>query len=865
VREKWLPVSCPFLAGTEAQAGVNLNRGVSQREFAAALIHDDAMRGDLPSGTVTFLFTDVEGSTKLLHELGAEHYAQALAEHRRILREAFATHGGVEVDTQGDAFFVAFPTAPGALAAAEQALAGLAAGPIRVRMGIHTGTPHVAEEGYVGVDVHRAARIAAAGHGGQVLASSSTAALASIDGLRDLGEHRLKDLSAPERIYQLGDEDFPPLKSLYRTNLPIPATPFLGRARELEEVRGLLSNENVRLLTLTGPGGTGKTRLGLQAAAEASERYPDGIFWVPLAPLRDPALVPETAGQALGAKDGLAEHIADQSLLLLLDNFEHVVDAAAGLSELLASCPNLQLLVTSRELLRVPGEQAYPVPPLEPQDGTELFLARARAADPGFASSAAVPELCARLEQLPLALELAAARVRVLSPEQLLDRLAGRLDLLKAGRGVDPRQQTLRATIEWSHDLLDEDEQRLFARLAVFAGGCTLETAEAVCDADLDTLQSLVDKSLVRVREGERFWMLETIREYATERLEASGEGDHLRRRHADYFLALAEEAAPNTRMYSAEWIERLEHEHDNLRAALDYLAVSGESELVLQLAGALSDFWHHGGHVAEGRHRLESALSVEERPTAARARALNGAAFMVYGGGDAAAAKSIAERALALYRQLGDLRGAAEALNALCVACIEEGDFERAQQFGEESLDLFVQVGDDEFAAAATRTLAFTYYSRGDIERARTLHEENLHRARARGFKGTEAGTLGSLAIIAVDQGRVEDAFALMKENLLACREIGSLQDVAQGLCRAAEVLAVFGGKADTSARLLSCFEGLREQIGVSEAWVGRMNERTITSIRTHLDEAAFAEAWEQGRTLTADEAVALALDSLD
>ncbi len=828
-----------------------------------------AAMAELPSGTVTFLFTDVEGSTKLLHELGADRYAQALAEHRRILRETFGANGGIEVDTQGDAFFVAFPTAPGALEAAAQAVEGLAPGPIRVRSGIHTGTPHLAEEGYVGVDVHRAARIAASGHGGQVLVSASTASLLEPSNsvlLVDLGLHRLKDLSAPERIYQLGEDEFPPLNTLYQTNLPVPATPFLGREHELAQVQELLSREDIRLLTLTGPGGTGKTRLGLQAAAAASERYPDGVFWVPLAPLRDPELVLEQAAQALGAKDGLAEHVSAKQLLLLLDNFEHLIEAADDLAELLASCPNLHLFVTSRELLRLPAEQAYPVPPLEPADASELFVARARAVKPDFEPDEAVPELCARLEQLPLALELAAARVRMLSPEQLLERLSGRLDLLKAGRAVDARQQTLRATIEWSHDLLDADEQRLFARLAVFAGGCTLESAEDVCGAELDTLQSLVDKSLIRVREGERFWMLETIREYATERLEASGEGDHLRRRHADYFLALAEEAAPNTRMYSAEWIERLEHEHDNLRAALDYLAASGESELVLQLAGALSDFWHHGGHVAEGRHRLESALAVEERPTAARARALNGAAFMVYGSGDAAAAKSIAERALALYRQLGDMRGAAEALNALCVACIEEGDFERAQQFGEESLDLFVQVGDDEFAAAATRTLAYTYYSRGDIERARTLHEENLHRARARGFKGTEAGTLGSLAIIAVDQGRVEDAFALVKENLLvAWREIGSLQDVAQGLCRAAEVLAVFGGKADTSARLLSCFEGLREQIGVSEAWVGRMNERTTTSIRTHLDEAAFAEAWEEGRKLTADEAVALALDSLE
>jgi len=827
-------------------------------------VHDhEAVGRALPSGTVTFLFTDVEGSTKLLHELGEAAYAAALAEHRRILREAFGAHGGLEVDTQGDAFFVAFATAPGALAAAVAALDGLATGSIRVRMGVHTGTPHVGDEGYVGVDVHRAARIAAAGHGGQVLISASTAALLGTDGLLDLGEHRLKDLSAPERIYQLGEEDFPPLKSLYRTNLPIPATPFVGRDHELAEVCGLL--EDARLLTLTGPGGTGKTRLGLQAAAEVAERYVDGIFWVPLAPLRDSELVLATAGQALGAKDGLAEHLADKSLLLLFDNFEHVVEAAPGLSELLASCPNVHLLVTSRELLRVPGEQAYPVPPLEPEDGTKLFVARARAARPSFVASDAVPELCARLENLPLALELAAARVRVLSPEQLVERLSQRLDLLKAGRGVDPRQQTLRATIEWSHELLTEDEQRLFARLSVFAGGCTLESAETVCDADLDTLESLVDKSLVRVREGDRFWMLETIREYAVERLEESGEAEMLQRRHAEHFLELGEEAEPNTRVYSGEWIRRLEQEHDNLRTALDHLAASGENELVLQLAGALSEFWHEGGHVAEGRRRLEGALQGQERPTAARARALTGAALMAYGSGDVGSARSIAGQALELHRGLGDARGAAFNLNVLCVAAIEEGDLEQAEQLAEESLALFRQAGDEREAVAATRTLAFTYHSRGDHERARTLHESNLAQAQALGFKETEAGTLGSLAMIAFEQGRIEDALALGKQNLLACRDLGSLQGIAQSLCRSAGTFAVLPGKENTAARLLSCFEAQREQIGVSEAWVARMNEQTLSTIRARLDESAFAEAWEQGRALTIDEAVALALDSLE
>jgi len=546
----------------------------------------------LPAGTVTFLFTDIEGSTALLHEHGGR-YADILSEHRRILRAAFAEHGGTEVDTQGDAFFVAFPTAQGALRAADDAQSGLATGPVRVRMGIHTGTPHLSEEGYVGLDVHRAARIGACGHGGQVLVSSSAAALLDAEGLHDLGEHRLKDLAAPERIYQLGTVEFPPLKSLYRTNLPIPATPFLGREHELAEVLELLARDGVRLLTLTGPGGMGKTRLGLQAAAEDAERYPDGVFWVPLAAVRDPELILETAAHALGAKEGLAEHIADKSLLLLFDNFEHVVDAADDLSDLLAACPNLRLLVTSREVLRIPSEQAYPVPPLEPKDGSELFVARARAMLPGFVASQAVTELCARLEQLPLALELAAARITVLSPEQLLERLAGRLDLLRAGRGVDARQQTLRATIEWSYELLNVEEQELFVGLAVFAGGWTLEAAEVVCAADLDTLHSLVDKSLVRVREGDRFWMLETLREYASERLEQSARAAELRRRHAECFLALAEQAANLLETDGFERSGRLvTADEDNFQEAFEWAGSAGSRALGLRLASALWRFW---------------------------------------------------------------------------------------------------------------------------------------------------------------------------------------------------------------------------------------------------------------------------------
>jgi predicted ATPase/class 3 adenylate cyclase len=818
----------------------------------------------LPAGTVTFLFTDVEGSTRLLHELGDSAYADALADHRRVLREAFAAHGGVEVDTQGDAFFVAFPTAPGALAAAADAVRHLAGGPIRVRVGIHTGTPHVGAEGYVGVDVHRAARIAAAGHGGQVLVSASTAALVGMDGLRDLGEHRLKDLSAPERVYQLGDGDFPALKSLYRTNLPIPATPFLGRERELREVLELLSRGDVRLLTLTGPGGTGKTRLGLQAAAEASERHPDGVFWVPLAPLLDPELVLETAAQALGAKDGLAEHVADKSLLLLLDNFEHVVDAAPGLAELLASCPNLELLVTSRELLRLPGEQAYPVPPLEPPDGTALFVSRAHAADPGFVPSEVVPELCAQLEQLPLALELAAARVRVLAPEQLLERLSGRLDLLKAGRGVDPRQQTLRATIEWSHDLLGEGEQRLFARLAVFRGGCTLEEAEEVCHADLDTLESLVDKSLVRVREGDRFWMLETIREYAAERLEASGEADALRRRHAEHFLALAEEAEPYTRRIDAAWLDRLEREAGNLRAALDWLGRSGETQLVLRLAGALMDFWGAKGHLAEGHRRLEDALAADESPTPARAKALIAAADMQVGQGDAARARLRAEQALALNRQLGDAWGIAGSLYLLGAAEADDRNFEGARELWEESARLFHEVGDSFYTLLATRMLSWAYDELGESDRARRLKEEILEQARTAGYKHLEVHALESLAHVAAPGGRVEEAASLLEEAYELNRELGDRFREAILVCRFARVLA-YGGRVKAAARVLASGETLYQEMGATPmGWLRRGNDEALGLIHAQLGEAAFAEAYERGKSLTADEAVALALEEL-
>ncbi len=824
------------------------------------------MSRDLPTGTVTFLFTDIEGSTKLLHELGAEEYAKALAEHRRVLRDAFARHGGMEVDTQGDSFFVAFPTAPGALEAARESQEALLEGPIRVRMGIHTGTPLVANGQYVGVDVHRAARIAAAGHGGQVLVSASTAALVGTEGLRNLGEHRLKDLSAPERIFQLGETDLPRLKTLYQTNLPIPATPFLGRDQEVADVVTLLRRADVRLLTLTGPGGTGKTRLAAETAARSSEDYPHGVWWVPLAPLRDPALVLETARGVLGAAGDLARHIGDASMLLLFDNFEHVVEAGPDVAALLASCPNLALLVTSRQALHVSGEHEYPVPSLARSDAVALFMTRAHAAKPDFSDDGAVGDICQRLEDLPLAVELAAARVKALSPRQILGRLERRLALLTGGANDLPeRQRTLRATIEWSHDLLRPEERRLFARLAVFRGGCTLETAEDVAEADLDALQSLVDKSLLRLRGG-RFWMLETIREYAVERLEESGDSEEIRRRHAEHFVAVAEESEPHLLRDSIEWLDRLEAELNNIRAVMDRLEDAGDYELSLRLGGALLRFWYLKSHHAEAQRRLEKALGAHSAQTSSRAKALHAAAAMAHDLGDRATARLRIQEAIAIFRKLGDKRGIGWANLSAGMALEEEGDLKSAYSLFEESLHIFGELGDDHFVLLANNNLARVTYELGDWDRGIALHEGNLRRARELGNERIEAGLLSQLGTMLGEVGRLEEATAILREAIRIEHRRGNLLEVAINLSRLASVMA-FRGLADTAARLLASSESLAQQLGARGLPFGsvRRNEGALARIRTQLDATALAENFEKGKRLTLADAVALALGEIE
>jgi predicted ATPase len=810
---------------------------------------------------VTLLFTDIEGSTRLLHELGADAYAEALSEHRRLLRGAFATHRGVEVDTQGDAFFVAFPNALDAVAAARAAQEALGSGPIRVRIGLHTGTPKLAEEGYVGADVHLGARITAAGHGGQVLLSKATREL--VDGaVSDLGEHRLKDFAEPVWLYQLGQERFPPLKTISNTNLPRPASSFVGREREVSEVVSLLE-DGARLVTLAGPGGSGKTRLAIEAAAELVPEFGNGVFWVGLAALRDPALVTETVAQTLGAKDGLAEHIGERELLLLLDNFEQVVEAAPELASLLEACRNLRLLVTSRELLRVRGEVEYAVRPLSQPEAVELFSARSQ-----LPPDKTIAELCTRLDNLPLAVELAAARTSLLSPAQILDRIAQRLDLLKGGRDAEARQQTLRATIAWSYEILSDEEQQLFAQLAVFRGGCTLDAAEQVVEADLDALQALVDKSLLR-HTGERFWMLETIREYAGERVEASTDAREVRRRHAEFFLARAKEAEPHLRAESKEWLDRLEHEQDNLRAALDELEASDESELVLALMGAAWWLWSLRGPVAEGRRRLERALAAADpTPTIVRAKALMGASDLTSDTEDHAMTRLRAEEALALSRELGDSWVAAYCLLILGVVFASEDAWPEAHSLLTESVQLFREVGDEHWAQQASRRLAWSYEGLGDLERARELHEEGLRWARASGDEFIEARSLAVLAQYILEEGRIDEAIPMLADAHRIHQDRPDQPDRywdAVLLCRFAQALAL-KGRAQAAVRLLSSFDQVVEEIeGPREPWVTRMNDATLAKARDRLDNAAIAAAWEHGQTLMVDEAVALALRELE
>jgi predicted ATPase/Tfp pilus assembly protein PilF len=812
----------------------------------------------LPRGTVTFLFTDIEGSTRLLHELGGG-YAEALGEHRRALREAFARHGGVEVDTQGDAFFYAFADAQEAVAAAAEGQAALDGGPIPVRMGLHTGLPEPTDEGYVGVDVHLGARVAGAGHGRQVLISAATRELVDADVI-NLGEHRLKDFDEAVAIYQLGPASFPPLKTISNTNLPRPASAFVGREHERTEVVSLV-RDGARLLTLTGPGGSGKTRLAIEAAAELVPEMKAGVFWVGLAPLRDPELVLETIAQTLGAKDGLAELVGERELLLLLDNLEQVVEAAPKLAQLVEACPNVRLLVTSRELLRVRGEVEYAVLPLAKPEAVELFCSRA-----GVDADEVVEELCRRLDDLPLAIELAAARAKVLSPRQLLDHLSERLDLLRGGRDAEARQQTLRAAIAWSHDLLDENERDLFARLAVFAGGCTLGAAEAVCDARLDTLQSLVDKSLVRWTE-ERFWMLETIREYALERVDGLGETTELRRRHVSHFLALAEAEEPRLRgLDEVASVRRLRLELANFRLALGTAISGADAETALRLAGALHPYWYLEGHFVEGRTWAERALALGGTP-AQRQKALGAAAEFALMQGATQEAKRHLEERLEICAGLGDTGLLAPAHTLLGHAATVEGDFALALGFYEQALVFEEQAGDNTTVwrsrASALNNVGFALLHLDRLEDAERTLTEAVRAAEEEGTVFVQSAALNNLARVALARRDVN----LLRRHLLASLDS---QDEPNPhlLTEALELIARLGcleHRWATAARAVGGAERLRQRLGLGDHVEEIPGRDELATARAKTGDAAWELEVARGRAAVEENALQFARDCLD
>ncbi len=834
-----------------------------------------------PTGTVTFLFTDIQGSTQLW-EQDPDAMRPALARHDQLLRGAIETSGGYVFKTVGDAFCAAFPAAPEALQAAYAAQMALAAEawetekPILVRMALHTGVAEERGGDYFGPPLNRVARLMSAGHGGQTLLSLAAQqlvgnALPPEVTLRDLGERRLKDLSRPERVFQMLHSslpaEFPPLRSLDNpalpNNLPQQLSSFIGRETQAAEVKALLGKS--RLLTLTGAGGSGKTRLSLQVAADLLDQYFDGVWLVELAALSDPALVPQAVADVLGVKEqpgqtisqSLTETLKEKRLLLVLDNCEHLVAACASLAaDLLRFCPGVHLLASSREPLNVPGEQSYRVPSLSLPDpkraqtaqsvsqseAVALFADRAQSAQPSFAvtdaNALAVASVCSRLDGIPLAIELASARVRSLSVEQINTRLDQRFRLLTGGSRVAlPRQQTLQALIDWSYDLLTEQEKALLCRLSVFAGGWTLEAAEAVCVGEavedwevLDLLTALVDKSLVVYEEGEdgqgRYRLLETVRQYAAERLEERGEAGTVQDNHLSWCVALAEEAEPQlTGPNQASWLSRLEREHDNLRASLSWeqqRADGGEDGL--RLAAALWRFWYVRGHLSEGRRRLDLALAragAEERKASiCRAKALNGEGIMAYAQGDYVGARALYEESLTDYRQLGHRRGVAASLLNLGSIAYYQSDYARARSLYGESLTVYRQMKDQEGIANVLNNLGSVALDQGDYAGAQGFLEESLTVYRQLGNQGGFAASLLSLGNVASYQGDYAKTRTLYRESLAVYRQLEDPQGIANALNNLGEVTSNqkdYAGARDSLEESLTTYRQLGNQMGVA------------------------------------------------
>ncbi|HZT42937.1 MAG TPA: tetratricopeptide repeat protein [Chthonomonadaceae bacterium] len=913
---------------------------------------------DLPGGTVTFLFTDIEGSTKLW-EKHPEVMRTALACHDKLLKETIQRYGGHVFKTVGDAFCAAFTMAPAALSATIAAQRALLSesyeeiGALRVRMALHTGVAEQRDHDYFGPSLNRVARLLAIGHGGQVLLSKVTQALvreslpAECD-LKDMGSHRLKDLQDPEQVFQLlaADlpADFPPLRSLqsFANNLPVQLTSFIGREREIQEVKELLTK--TRLLTLVGSGGSGKSRLALQVAADLIEQYPDGVWLVELASLSDPALVPQAVATALRVQEEpgrsllqtLADTLKPKRLLLLLDNCEHLLNACAQLADaLMRVSSQLTILASSREALGITGERSYRIPSLLLPDGAlrtpvetlmqcdsvRLFADRATTYLPSFAvthtNAPAVAQICRRLDGIPLAIELAAARVRVLPAEQIATRLDDRFRLLTGGsRAALPRQQTLRALIDWSYDLLSEPEKILLSRLSVFAGGWTLEAAEAVCADEqvegwevLDLMASLVDKSLVAFEQTTakaRYRLLETVRQYARDRLAEREEAPPLRGRHRDYYLALAVETAPH--LQGPEMmvgLDTLETEHDNLRTALAWCREdAGDPQAGLRLAKALLRFWEMRGYLTEGREHLREHLARTDaqETTQLRAEALNGIGVLAYRQGDYIQARAYLEQALEINRAIGNQKGEAINLGNLGNVASYQGDYARAQAYYEQFLVISRERGQRAWEARILTNLGNLALHQESYETARSHYDQALTINREISNRAEEASTLGNLGEAAYYQQDYPLARAYYEQAIAIHQEIGNRDgealvlvglgnlarkqeeltharslytqalQIRQQLGQKSELTIILEGFAalyaamrqfERAARLYGAAEQLRAHRGEPlPPNQQHEQEETITAIRSALGEKVFPSAWAEGRLLTLDQALTHALE---
>ena len=869
---------------------------------------------ELPTGTVTFFFSDIEGSTRLIQRLG-EGYPNVLLAHHTVLREALAANGGHELRTEGDSFFIVFDSALQACAGAAAAQRALYAHPwpeggtIRVRIGVHTGEATLVGNEYLGLDVHRAARVASAGHGGQVLVSESTRALVDHAlppglALKDLGLHRLKDLAQPERLFQLMVEglpgEFPQLKTLEATpnNLPTQLTSFIGRDDQVREARQLLARS--RLLTLTGPGGTGKTRLSLEIAANVLDQFADGVYFVPLSAINDPELVPSAIAQALAISttgsrrpiDALLDHLREKQMLLVLDNFEQVVEAAPVATQLLEGSAGLRVLVSSRTVLRVSGEQEFPVPPLALPDlkalpglaalsqfeAVRLFIERAVAVKPDFQATnenaPAIAGICERVDGLPLAIELAAARVKLFSPQALLSRLEKSLSALgSGGRDAPARQQTLRGAILWSYDMLGAGDRRLLARVSVFARGGSLEQLEAVGGpaedgrADVvDSLDQLADQSLLRRLpdfDEPRFLMLQTIRDFATERLEESGEAPLIRDRHLKAFIALAQQAQPH--LYGPqrkEWLDRLEEDHDNFRAALEWAVTSGNAQDAMRLSAGFWRFWQMRGHLHEGRRRMDDVLAMPgsgEFPQE-RLAALEAAGGLAYWQADMRVAQRFYDECLELTRKMGDDRALANALyNAAFPRVVSREAIAEAKPMLDEALPLFRKLGDQTGVARVLWGIGNALFFGKEFANARPVLEEAVALNRSLDDQFGLGWSIHTLGLVTFNLGDMQRARGCWLEAIQLFAAAGDVPGIVLQLDNLS-ALAREAGDFQRAGRLWAAASAHQISSGTGLGRLLREEERR--SGREGLNDEEAARVSAEGQAMSLEHAVAYALE---